>query len=337
MTTHPPTRPGSRTSPARPARAGLAAALLAAALLAAALASLFAGCADQPPTPRPSAVAAGRLVILGGAPDHVTLAVGPLAGPPHEVPLPAPDASWLSADATGRLVLTLPDGSARRGSIPDPSGAVVWEPILVDAAGPAGTTAFVVPDPAGTRFAAIQAAFGTGAPSSLLLTDAVTGASRRVDLGREAHGWAPAWLGADRVAVLVFGPTDTPSVALVDAVAATVADGPPATGGIATSANGARVAILGADGRTLDVRSLEGWPGNAADPGARLARIDPPAVGVAAALALDRTGDTLAVVWSDDELVPRWVGLYRSATDWGEAGRLTWGLGGTMAAVAFLP
>ncbi len=326
MTPSPPPR-RDRSTAGRLIRPAVVLALVA-------LAGCAAGCA-----PGPGPVPAPRSVVLAGRPGSATLVLVSTDGAVRELELPATDATWLAADAAGRLVLTLADGKIVRTDRPAGDGRSRWLPVTVggSASAPEGPLAFAVPDGPGGRVAALEASFGSGAPASLVLIDLAGRGSRAIPLGREAQGSAPAWLAGDRLAAIVLDPSGGPSAVLVDAASAEVRPGRQGVAAIAASSDGSRIATVGADGRSVEIRSGAAWPGAGPWEDPPVARIGSPAIGIAAAVALDPAGRSLAVVWTDGELVARSVVRYDAAVGWRETSRYPLPEGTLRAAVAFVP
>jgi hypothetical protein len=200
--------------------------------------------------------------------------------------------------------------------------------------------AFGVPSPSGERIAAVSACVGEGVPSALAI---VAGDDARlIRLPVEWNGAAPAWLDPRRVAVPGLDRIDAAATAIIDVGSTTVSDGPHGVRAIAVSADGRLVATVGDDQRTVSIGSVDTWiaSGGATRsphtprPGATIA---PEPAGIVAALALDAGGRSLAVAWTDADLVPSVIVRYDAGTGWHGSMRVSLPAGTMRAAVAFVP
>jgi hypothetical protein len=96
--------------------------------------------------------------------------------------------------------------------------------------------------------------------------------------------------------ILVTGDATTPTAALVDTSTGVISDGPGGARLVATSANLDRVATMAGPGEPIVIRDLGGW---LAGETATLGSVEPPdGVSTAVAIALDTSGQRLAVAWS---------------------------------------
>lgn len=300
------------------------------------------GCGQPGPTGTPPASGDPVLAVLSAGAAETTIDVRPADGRVLTVPQPPGASQWLAADGEGRLLATLVDGRLVRstGSIPALPG---WQTVPV--ASPRGARtplSFAVPDASGRRIAALVADWGSGTPSSLAV---VVGDSlaRMLDLSIEANGAPPAWLDDRRVVVAGLSPTGGLRVVVVDTEAGTSSAGPPGIRAVAVSADGRRLATVGADQRTIDVLPAGGLTAGATSeparaPGPETAqRVPPEPIGVVSGLALDASGRSLAVVWTDADLVPSVVVRYEDGDGWRERARIRLAPATVRAAVAWLP
>jgi hypothetical protein len=324
----------------------------------------LAACSPQPPsaappstTPpsaslsasaSPSASAGSSLAILASGPGHATIdlnADGSASS--RAIQPPAGDVRWLAADAAGGLVATLADGTILRGRIDTPPTRVTaavapipvdWQPIRLSPLTPDPPLSFAVPSSSGDRLAAISARVGTGLPSSL---GVIAGEARLVPLPLSANGAAPAWLDGRRIVVAGLDENDRPVTAVVDASSWTVSAGPPDVRAVAVSADGVWVATTGDDQRTVSLEPAAAWlvGRSPASSGGKtgVTTIPTEPQGVATALAIDPGGRSLAIVWTDTDLVPRVVVRYDADRGWQPGTHLYLPAGTVRAAVTFLP
>lgn len=219
------------------------------------------------------------------------------------LPLPERDMTWISAGAGGKLVgttgggeLVVSDPVDPRGSAADLAG-LAWKPVKAtdDAGAPLPLPArFGAWDPAGTRLAALGGDLTGGGDIMLLVIDPGAGKFTKVDLKRALLAAPPVWLDANRVALLSGKPSD-PSAIVVDTTTGKIAKGRVGEHRLATSADGRVIATSAGAGSPIVLRSSKGW---LSDDGTSTGSIDVPnGFTEAIALALDRTGDRLAIVW----------------------------------------
>jgi len=242
----------------------------------------------------------GGLLVLSGKPGDSSLQTwehGAAAKEPGAVKTPT-GTTWVAGGLADVLVAGLVDGSLRT-SDPLSDTTATWHKVA--AKGAEGTVVqgpFYFPtwDPEGGRFAAL--AGDLDADPRLTLVDPSTGSAFEVALGRPVVEAPPAWVGDDLVAVAV-GDASTPGAVLVDTTTAKVRDGPSGGRLLATSADGATIAVVGGrDGDGITIRTTEGW---LSGDGSSVGSIDPPPNAVApVSLALDAKGTRLAIAWLTD-------------------------------------
>ncbi len=280
------------TPASRPGRR--AAAILAVLLLAACQAD--ASAPEQP--------AEGLVALTAG--ERTSLAVtatGPDGAVAIGLPLPDDGATWISAGRGGVLVGTTADGHLVTSDPVDPRGSAVgiaalaWQPVEAgdDAGGSVPTPAwFPAWDPSGERFAALGGDLSDGANVSMLIID--PGKRDLTTLAPEQAVLAgpPAWLDANRVALL-SGSSAKPTSIVLDTASGKVTKGPPGERRLATSADGAVIATSAGPGEPVVLRSTKGW---LADDGTSIGSVEvPKGFSEATAIALDATGERLAIVW----------------------------------------
>ncbi len=234
---------------------------------------------------------------------------------PVDVPLPGPNATWISAGRAGVLAATMADGRLFASEPMDPSGpaadlaALTWRP-ADGPDGPDGSDAvfegpswFATWDPAGRSFAALAGdLFGDG-DMRLVVVDAARPEPTEIALGRSLLSAPPAWLDAERVAV-VGGTNVAPETVVVEVATGEQTAGPAGERRIATSGDGSLVATSRGSGQPVVIRSTEAW---LAEDGTSVGTIEvPEGFTEAIALALDADGQRLAVVWQSADGAPRY-------------------------------
>ena len=128
----------------------------------------------------------------------------------------------------------------------------------------------------------------------------------------------------------------SPATVIVDAATGAVSRGPGPARAVASSGDGGRVAVVGADQRTITIEDTATWLAGTA--GAAASRLVPPEpAGVVTGLALDGAGRSLAVVWTGPDLLPAVVVRYEADAGWRERGRITLPAGTARAAVTWVP
>lgn len=222
------------------------------------------------------------------------------------LPLPAGDVSWISAGPGAKLVATTADGKFLTSDAVDPRGAAAdlagleWKPVkaIGDGAAVVPTARYGTWDPGGGRFAALAGDVPGGGDVTLLLIDPGAAKFTKVPLQRPLLLAPPVWLDADRL-LLVTGSTTDPAAVVVDTTTGKVAKGPAGERRLATSGNGRVIAASAGQGAPVILRSSKGW---LSDDGTSIGSIDVPDGSTeAVALALDRSGDRLAIVWKGQD------------------------------------
>ena len=221
--------------------------------------------------------------------------------------------TWMAAGRADVLVVSLADGSLR---ISDPVRAgdePSWQtPKATLASGDqaAGPMYFPSWDPEGGRVAALAGALD--ADPRLVLVDPSVDSAFEIDLGRPVAAAPPAWVGPDLVAI-VTGPGDAPTSILVDTTSGDTTPGPSGARLLATSADGETVAAVEPGAEPVVVRTTAAWLDRG---GAIVASVDPPEGAVAVtSMALDATGDRLAVAWLEQGGTIR-IECYDGSDDW---------------------
>ncbi len=306
---------------------------------------------------RPAGVS-GDLLLLSGRPGALALELVAADGRRRPVPMPDPDAAWISADEKGQVLVTTRAGRAfMSGPISDvrePS----WRAFAVDGAGPQASPhmapiSFGVLSPDGRRAAFLAADFGTSRGFELLVVDAVAGGATAIPIARPAEGAPPSWID-HRVVVLTRERADGAGVTIVDPDGGNAVDGPgPVDGTGPTPPNAGwtgRIAglALSADGSTVAVAAVGDSRIGIAPAGQWLARqpvalaAGPPATGADgggsfAWLALSRDGSRLAVVRTDIDGDATGVTVHAGADDWQTEAPIALPAEANRAVVAWLP
>jgi hypothetical protein len=222
------------------------------------------------------------------------------------LPLPAEGATWISAGDGGVIVGSTAEGTLLTSEPVDPRGAAAdiagleWAPVeATDDAGrpiPAAGLATWAPD--GGRFAALVGDLGGGADITVLVVEAKVGKATLIPLKRPLLASPPVWLDADRL-VLLSGSAADPATIVVDTASGKIANGPTGERRIATSADGKVIATSAGAGSPVVLRSSKGW---LADDGTSIGSVEvPEGFSLASSLALDATGDRLAIVWRRED------------------------------------
>lgn len=259
--------------------------------------AIVAACSGSSTSDKPNL---GGLLILAGKAGDATLrswAPGGGADEPGEITTPT-GTTWVAGGLADVLAAGLVDGTLRT-SDPISASDAKWHKVAAKGAeGDLVQGPFYFPtwDPEGGRFAAL--AGDLDADPRLTLVDPSTRSAFEVPLGQRVVEAPVAWVGDDLVAVAV-GDASTPGSILVDTTTGKVRDGP--TGGrlLATSADGATIAVVGGrQGDGITIRTTEGW---LAGDGSSVGSIDAPPDAVApVSLALDAKGARLAIAWLTD-------------------------------------
>lgn len=281
------------------------------AALAALLAAGAAGCTSDP---APNARLSGLLVLAGDAGGGELRTWGDDPADVDGAFVATPRATaWVMAGRADVLVAAVGQGSLRISEPLRPDRKANWRrPDAIDATGDEAEGPFYFPtwDPEGGRFAAL--AGDPDVDARLTLVDPTVGSAFEIDLGRAVAAAPPAWVGDDLVAVLT-GTLDDPGSILVDTTTSEIEAGPRGARLIATSADGATIAIVGDDGAPVTIRGTEAW---LTEDGSAIGSVDPPADAItASAIALDAQGARLAIAWLTDDGVIR-IAIHDRAEGW---------------------
>jgi len=224
----------------------------------------------------------------------------PLATPASR---PEDGASWVSAGRGGVLVGTTADGQLVTSDPVDQRGSAVsvaaldWQPVeATDESGGSVPTPAWFPtwDPSGERFAALGGDLSDNAAVTMLIIDPGQGKLPPLKPKQAVLAGPPAWLDANRVALL-SGSAAEPTSILVDTASGKATNGPTGERRLATSADGKVIATSAGPGAPVVLRSSKGW---LADDGTSIGSVEvPQGATEATALALDATGKRLAIVW----------------------------------------
>ena len=223
------------------------------------------------------------------------------------LPLPAGDVAWISAGKDGTLVGSTASGDLATSDPVDPRGSAAdiagleWTPVeATDEAGRAlpVPVRYATWDPGGVRFAALAGDLPDGGDITLVLVEPGAGKMTSIALKRPLLDGPPAWLDANRVA-LVTGSPGEPASILVDVANGRITNGPAGERRLTTSADGRVMATSGGAGTPVVLRSSKGW---VADDGTSIGAVEvPDGFTDAVSLALDATGDRLAIVWRAED------------------------------------
>lgn len=297
-----------------------------------ALLLLLAGCeadASGPDQPAEgllalSTVEGPRLEVIANAPDGAVAI---------DLPLPDDGANWISAGRGGILVAATADGHLVSSDPVDPRGSAVavaalgWQPVeAADEAGGSVPTPAWFPtwDPGGERFAALGGERSDGGAVTLIIIDPGKGTLTTIAPKQAVLAGPPVWLDADRV-VLLSGSSTEPTSIVVDTASGKVTKGPPGERHLATSADGKVIATSAGPGAPVVLRSSKGW---LADDGTSIGSVEVPEGSTeATALALDATGERLAIVWLREDGTTQ-VDVHDGADGW----RRVLGRGGSVVA-----
>jgi hypothetical protein len=246
-------------------QAGGVSARPAAALLALA-GAVLAACAALPvptfgpvpgqSTPQTEAPAlAEELLVLVGRVGSMRLAMADPAIAGHGLAfvdtrgLP-PNAAWLSAAGTSRVVTTL------AGELLVSSGADTWEPAPRDLGEALAARAFGTLDPAAGQVAVTVGGSGSGQPGRLVVTSPAGEPVASIRLEQAAES-APAWLPDGRIAVVVRDARDRPLAMVADPAKGTLTAGP--AGPLRSVATGGGVVALVDERGQVRTEAVTDW------------------------------------------------------------------------------
>ncbi len=292
VTGYPPSR-----RPARPLPRRLT-------VVAAVLALLAGACASDP-------VPAfhGIVVTLTGPPGSGAIHVLDGAGVWSPVRLQTDGIGTLAVAPDGRLAATTLDG---RLLVTD--GEDEWRPVDLGTIPPAVEhDTFRIGWSADGRLAVVVAEAGDALISGIVVLDPDTSGGRWLGRALGLGGDPPAWLGPDRIVVPTRDVDDRPTATILDAATGEVIGVEPEVRAVSASADGATVATLGPDRRSVEVLDAAAWI--ARDEGGRRATFalaaEPEAVD---ALALSLDGDQLAAARSGGQAST--VDVWTAAESW---------------------
>ncbi len=265
--------------------------------------------------------------------------------------LPDPDVAWISTDRSGRVLATTRGGRAFRSTAITPGQDPTWTELLprgIDRASLAGPLAFGTLTPEGAR-AAFIAADPTGAgPFQIVIVGTASDDATVVRVPSPPDGAPPSWIDG-RIAVLTRERGDIPGVAVVDPRDGRVTPGPgpdsaPVPGGsgrvdaVAIAADGSTVAFASAVDGPIQVAPARSWLAGGGTAAADVPLDAEPAERRTHTwLALDPSGDRLAVVRTDADGDAVAVSVHRAERDWVQIGWIELSPGADRAAVAWLP
>ncbi len=307
---------------------------LAVWVTALALIATLAGCETDAKVD-PAALTDG-LLVLSGSIGATTLELRDTANPDgRSIALPDDAATaWISAGRTNVLAATVIDGQTyvSESLADDDPGWRLVEAVTVDDTPPELPLYFATWDPPGGAYAQLGASFATGDGMRVVVTDpTLEGASVAPIPERSAIAAPPAWIDDDRVVVVAASNAGGEAL-IVDTTSGDVSPGPDGVRLVATSAEGTTVAVWRGGEAPIEVLETEAW----LDGQEAAVRITPPSGGIVpAAFALDRTGDRLAIVWTEPDGGSPRITISARAREW--ATSVSFGLGDVEAAsVAWL-
>jgi hypothetical protein len=222
------------------------------------------------------------------------------------VPLPTADTTWISAGDGGVIVGSTAEGDLLTSDTVDPRGAAAdiagleWTPVEAanEAGGQLPAAGLATWAPGGGRFAALAGDLAGGGDIALLVVDTRDGKVTTIALKQSLLASPPVWLDTNRLALLTGSATD-PATLVVDAASGKIANGPAGERRLATSADGKVIATSAGTGSPVVLRSSKGW---LADDGTSIGSVEvPEGFSAAISLALDATGDRLAIVWRRED------------------------------------
>jgi hypothetical protein len=222
------------------------------------------------------------------------------------LPLPDGDTTWISAGDGGVLIGSMTDGQLATSDPVDPRGAAAdiagleWAPLeAMDEAGrPLPAAGLATWAPGAGRLAALAGDLRGGGDITLLVVETKSGKATTIALKRPLLASPPVWLDANRLALLA-GSGSEPATLVVDTATGKITNGPTGERRLATSADGKVIATSAGAGAPVILRSSKGW---LADDGTSIGSVEvPDGFSEAISLALDATGDRLAIVWRRED------------------------------------
>ena len=257
--------------------------------------AIVAGCSAAKSSPE---VAPEGLIALT-AETAATSLVGWEASGGEAIPitLPKGEPVWVASGRGDVLVLTLASGGLATSDPLHLGTKLAWR--TVKAVGPTGDAPkgpdfFAVWDPQGGRFATLAGDLVAGDQIRVVLIDPSVGSAFEIPIDRPVLAAPPAWIDGDRL-VVVTGDAAQPASLIVDTTTGASTEGPIGARLLASSANARRIATMAGQGAPVLVHDMAGW---LAGDGSSVASIDPPSGSATAiSLALDATGQRLAIAW----------------------------------------
>jgi hypothetical protein len=306
------------------------------------------------PTGSPVASPSGDLLLLAGRPGAMALELVSADRQRRRLPLPNPDVAWISADATGRVLITTRAGRAFLSGPITRFGAPSWRALPVTASGAApGPLSFGTLSPDGSRAAFMAADYATTLGFEIVIVDLVSGATTRIQVPRPAEGAPPAWVDT-LLLVLTRERGDAAGVTTLDPADGRLVTGPgPAdesgaplpsgawTGRIAAlsvSADGSTVAVAAADDDRFEIGPAVPWlAGSAAQLAAVRLPAGPDGSRSFAWLTLAPDGGRLAIVRTDADGDASAVTVHAARDGWQAQTQIEMPAGAVRAVVAWLP
>jgi len=307
----------------------------AAPVLVALLVAALVACAPEPspPTPEPAAFD-GRLVVHTGRPEPDQLFA--LDGRGDETPAdpPAGGLRWFAAAPDGRLAGVDGDG---RILVAEGLGAS-WLPVSTGEV-PAEASEADIRLPAWSpdgRLGVLYGDSGTASALGVLVVDPATDGGLWVPLDTGLGGYPPAWLDASRLGVPTRDSEDRPTLTILDIDVGTGGLASHAGRALAASPDGSTLAVLRPDARTVELWRPAAWLAGAA--GAPLGRVVATDAVVVEALALDDTGDNLALGTADpDGTTEGVVAVHDGSDGWSVSLERPIAAGAPIGALGFVP
>jgi hypothetical protein len=301
----------------------------AAVAVAVAVALCAAACSDADRRSAGPADTAG-LVLLTDNGEVPRLTTYDSAGSAHQLRNPDHPTVWISAGRRGDLVATLADGSLRLSDLIRPDKAPTWKRVpSPDEQLPDQPLYFASWAPGGSRFVALATDFGEEATLQLFVVDPLADTTLTIPVGGQPVPAPPTWLDDARVAVQTLG-----GIVVVGIDSGEATKGPATNGDqllIDAAADGSRVAIGRGEPGRVEILSREDW---LAGRGPAEATLE--GDGSVGAVALDRRGERLAVVWERADAETELV-VYRHDSGWREGARLPLPDDGQRGVPAWLP
>jgi hypothetical protein len=257
------------------------------------------------------------LLILAGDVRESNLTVRDTADPDgRDVVLPGPTA-WIAVGRANVLAANLVDGTLHVSGTLRGSSDLEWRPVsgtTVTGDPPDGPLYFATWDPDGGAFAVLAARFSDGDGLRAVVVDPGLDQAAEFPLDAVPVVGPPAWIDGDRL-VVVTGEDRRRVATILDVTTGETSIGPAGVRLLAVSADTTTVAVWSGDG-PIAVHDTEAW---LAEDGPTTSIAAPNGVVGPAAIALDRNGGRLAIVWADRDGLPASVTIHVSARGWARA------------------